>query len=122
MPYTDQAKCFMQVLSTLQPKSIEENFEAVSESASFASCLASSDPEASYELLKDDIAPSLRKIQWDQRYDQLDSLKKFIDDRDMESYCSFKFKIFQDDYGRRQYCEAIMNVRPNPQEFCALPV
>lgn len=112
----------MQVLSTLQPKSIEENFDKVSESASFAKCLAPIDQEASYELLKDDIAPSLRKIQWDQSFEQLDSLKKFIDDRDMESYCLIKFKIFQDDYGRRQYCEAIMNVRPDPAEFCTLPV
>jgi len=50
----------------------------------------------------------------------LDSLIKFIDDRDMESYCSFKFKIFKDDYARRQYCEATMNVRPKAEEFCTL--
>lgn len=118
MPYTDQAKCFMQILSTLKPRPIEDNFDAVSASPSFAKCMATIDADASYELLKSDIAPSLRKIRWDQRYDQLDALKKFVDDRDMESYCSFKFEIFTDDYGRRQYCEAIMNVRPDPSEFC----
>jgi hypothetical protein len=31
---------------------------------------------------------------------QLEDLRRFIDDRDMESYCGFKFKIFTQDYGR----------------------
>jgi len=101
MPYTDQAKCFMTVLSTLEPESIEVNFEAVTASQGFADCLNEIDLDATYELLNDDIAPSLKEILWYQRYEQLGALIKFIDDRDMESYCSFKFEIFKDDYNRK---------------------
>jgi len=102
----------------LNPRSIEENFKYLAESKEYAACLAEIDKDQEYRLLMEDIAPSLKRIRWYQEYEQLDSLIRFIDERDMESYCAFKFKIFFDDYDRKQYCEAIMNVKPKPVEFC----
>lgn len=81
-------------------------------------CLAKIDREKAYQILSDDIAPSLAKVKWDQKYQDLESLKKFIDDRDLESYCATKFRVFDKDYARQEYCEAVMNVRPKPQDYC----
>jgi len=100
MPYTDFAKCFLKVLSKLTPNPIESNFNLVKENPEFGDCLDQIDREKSYQLLSDDIAPSLLEIEWYQKYEQLEALARFIDDRDMESYCAFKFRIFVDDYPR----------------------
>ena len=64
MPYTDFAKCFMEQLSPLTPKPIDINFAEVASSPRLAECLAEIDRDNAYQILSDDIAPSLEKIQW----------------------------------------------------------